>query len=284
MFFLKAMALLVISILLLGLVEGTESSGFSIEQIIFECTSAFATVGLSMGITPYLSVWGKVVISLTMFAGRVGLFSIIIRRMNGACQQACWISRGGCADRMKQFAVIGASTLGKRVLDELIEVGCEIILVDKDPEVIEQYKNDVTVAYVANVISKDTVKRLIPSDIDAAVVDMGSRIEASILVTQYLKQLGVGRIIVKAETKEHGEILDMVGAEHVVFPNLEAARRITPLLISDLLFQYLPISSSLVCGRGRCAGGLGRTGCCSACGCGGNDYGLETYGWGGFGV
>ncbi len=147
---------------------------------------------------------------------------------------------------MKQYAVIGASTFGKRILEELILLDCEIILIDKDPEIIEYFKNDVTAAYIANVINEETVTRLIPADIDAVVIDLGDKIEASILVTQYLSKLGVSNIIVKAETDQHGEILSIVGADHVVFPNIEAARRVTPLLASDLLFNYLAISGGLV--------------------------------------
>ena len=147
---------------------------------------------------------------------------------------------------MKQYAVIGASTFGKQILEELILLDCEIILLDKDPELIEYFKNDVTAAYIANAINQDTVTRLIPGDIDAAVVDLGDKIEASILVTQYLSKLGVSKIIVKAETDQHGEILSLVGAHHVIFPNFEAAKRVTPLLVSDILFNYLPISGGLV--------------------------------------
>ena len=58
--------------------------------------------------------------------------------------------------------------------------------------------------------------------------------------------MGVGTIIAKAETDEHGEILDIVGATHVVFPNREAAKRITPMLGSSLIFNYMPISNGLV--------------------------------------
>ena len=65
-------------------------------------------------------------------------------------------------------------------------------------------------------------------------------------MTQYLSKLGVSNIIVKAETDQHGEILSIVGADHVVFPNIEAARRVTPLLASDLLFNYMSISGGLV--------------------------------------
>ena len=147
---------------------------------------------------------------------------------------------------MKQYAVIGASTFGKRILEELILLDCEIILIDKDPDVIEYFKNDVTAAYIANVINEEIVTRLIPADIDAVVIDLGDKIEASILVTQYLSKLGVSNIIVKAETDQHGEILSIVGADHVVFPNIEAAKRVTPLLASDLLFNYLSISGGLV--------------------------------------
>ncbi|MDF1568347.1 MAG: potassium transporter TrkG [Spirochaetaceae bacterium] len=79
MFFLKAVALLFISILLLGILERPGYTEFTTSQIIFECVSALGTVGLSMGITGALSIGGKIVIALTMFAGRVGLFSLVIR-------------------------------------------------------------------------------------------------------------------------------------------------------------------------------------------------------------
>lgn len=77
MFFLKAVSLLFVSILVLGILELPR--GFSPAQVIFECVSALGTVGLSMGITGGLSLGGKIVVAMTMFAGRVGLFSLVIR-------------------------------------------------------------------------------------------------------------------------------------------------------------------------------------------------------------
>lgn len=147
---------------------------------------------------------------------------------------------------MKQYAVIGASSFGKQILEELMLLDCEIILIDKDPEIIDYFKNSVTAAYIANVINEEIVTKLIPPDIDAAVVDLGDKIEASILVTQYLGKIGISKIIVKAESEQHGEILSLIGADHVIFPNYEAAKRITPLLVSELLLNYLPISGGLV--------------------------------------
>ncbi len=79
MFFLKAISLLFISIIMLGIIEYPNSGGFTASEIVFECVSALGTVGLSMGITSALSTGGKLVIAATMFAGRVGLFSLVIR-------------------------------------------------------------------------------------------------------------------------------------------------------------------------------------------------------------
>jgi trk system potassium uptake protein TrkA len=147
---------------------------------------------------------------------------------------------------MKQFAVIGLGAFGLSVLNELLEVDVEILIIDKSEEVVSQYRNQVHAAYVADAIRQDTVRDIIPSDIDAAVIDLGDKTDVSILVSNYLKKMGVKQIIAKAETQEHGEILSLVGATHVVYPNREAAARIMPPLLSDVMFNYLPISETLV--------------------------------------
>jgi trk system potassium uptake protein TrkA len=143
---------------------------------------------------------------------------------------------------MKQFAIIGLGFFGKRMLEELVDTGCEILIIDKDVDVIEQYKEQVAASYIADAISEEVINRIVPSTIDAAIVDLGDNLEASILVTNYLKKLGVRRIIAKAESNQHAEILELVGATDIILPNREAARRIAPLLLSSILFSFLPIS------------------------------------------
>jgi len=138
------------------------------------------------------------------------------------------------------------SRFGSRLLEEFLATDAEVIIIDKDREVIELYKDKVASAYIADVLNEEIIRKLVPPSIDAAIVDLGDRIEASILVTNYLKKLGVKEIIARAESSEHAEILDLVGATKVVFPNLEAAKRIAPFLISSQIFSYLPISSELV--------------------------------------
>lgn len=73
-FFLKALSLLLLGALVLSLIEGNR--GLAFDAIVFEVVSAFGTVGLSLGLTPQLSLAGKLVIICIMFAGRIGLISL----------------------------------------------------------------------------------------------------------------------------------------------------------------------------------------------------------------
>lgn len=147
---------------------------------------------------------------------------------------------------MKQFAVIGLGSFGSRMVEELSEITSEIIIVDRNDDVIEKYKDKVVSAYITDAINEEALKRIIPPQVDAVIVDLGDSIEVSILVTNYLKKLGIGNIIVKAATDAHGEVLKLVGAETVIFPDREAARRLTPMLISSQLFNFMPLSAGLV--------------------------------------
>lgn len=147
---------------------------------------------------------------------------------------------------MRQYAIIGISKFGRFMLDELAKVDCEILVIDKKRELIEAIKDRVTSSYIADAINEETINRLIPKTIDAAIVDLGDRLEVSLLVTNYLKKMGIKKIIAKAESSEHGEILEIIGATHVVFPNREAAKRMAPMIVSDSLFNYFPIGDDLV--------------------------------------
>lgn len=146
---------------------------------------------------------------------------------------------------MKQFAIIGLGAFGLRMLEELLEITDEIIIIDKDKETIEKYKDKARAAYVTDAINEVALTKIIPNEIDAVIVDLGGKIEVSIMTTNYLKKIGVRNILVKAQTDEHGEVLSMVGATQVIYPDREAAKRITPMLASSLLFNFMPISENL---------------------------------------
>lgn len=147
---------------------------------------------------------------------------------------------------MLQIAIIGLGPFGIRMLEELSAVGSEIIIVDRDAEKIEKYKNKAKAAYISDVINKESFVKIIPQNIDSAILDFDDKLEPSILTTHYLHQMGIKHIIVEAQSDTHGELLTLAGATQIVYPELEAAKRITPLLISKQLGNYIQLSSNFV--------------------------------------
>jgi|GEM_PF-60678 len=147
-----------------------------------------------------------------------------------------------------QYVIIGLSSFSKNILDEIIalELDIEILIIDKDETDINLYKDKVTDAIIANITDERIIQQLVPVDVSCVIIDLGSNRESSILISSYLKKMGVKRVIVKAETDTHGEILKIAGVDEVIHPDKEAARRLVPTLVSSRLFQYMPIGKGLV--------------------------------------
>jgi trk system potassium uptake protein len=161
---------------------------------------------------------------------------------------------------MVSIAVIGLGSFGCRVVDELEQADADVIIIDKDREIIEKYKSSIHYAYISDAINEASLKKILPDDLHAAVVDMGSQLETSILVTNHLHKMGVQHIVVKARSDEHGEILKLVGATEIVYPDLDAALHIAPMLISSALFNYLQVSQNFALAEVAVREGLaGRT-------------------------
>lgn len=147
---------------------------------------------------------------------------------------------------VRQYAIVGLGSFGVRVLEKLSEATDQIIIIDKDPAIVEKYKDLAAKSYIADALSKEALSRIIPEAVDVAVVDVGDHLEAAIVVTNALNKLGARQIIVRADNEERGEILEMVGATKVIYPAREAATKLVPMLVSSSLFSFMPISPSLV--------------------------------------
>ncbi|MFA5852379.1 MAG: TrkA family potassium uptake protein [Spirochaetales bacterium] len=147
---------------------------------------------------------------------------------------------------MRQYAFIGVGTLAMSLLESISKVTDQIVVIDKNPVLIDRIKDMVKTAYVADAMDEGALTRILPESLDVAVVDMVDNIEATLLVTHTLKKLGVPEIIVKADSDERREILGIVGATRVVNSDREAAARIVPLILSTSLYNFVPIGGDLV--------------------------------------
>ncbi len=143
---------------------------------------------------------------------------------------------------MRTFAVIGMSSFGYYVCRYLAERGFYVLAIDNDEAKINRVKEIVHKAVIADATDKEALERLGLGDFDAVIVSLGDRIDASILVTLYLRQLGVKEIIAKAITEDHGKILDMIGATTVLFPERDSAYRLAHSLDSVAVLDYIPLT------------------------------------------
>lgn len=143
---------------------------------------------------------------------------------------------------MRNFAVIGLSNFGYFLAKELTNKSLYVLAVDVDEERINQVKPFVQKAIIADATDKDTLGRLGLSEIDAVVVSLGDRIDASILATLYLKELGIKEIVVKAVSEDHGKVLEMVGATRIVFPERDTARHLAYSLSALDVLDHLELA------------------------------------------
>lgn len=138
----------------------------------------------------------------------------------------------------RQIMVLGAGRFGSSIARELERIGNEVLVMDRDPRAVEAIADHVTHALTADVTDQEILKGFGPEDFDAAVVAIGTDERSSIMATLILKRLGVHLVLSKAQNVLHGEILGMVGADRVVYPERETGARVAhsllmPLVITD---------------------------------------------------
>ena len=139
-----------------------------------------------------------------------------------------------------RFLICGLGNFGANVAMKLFEKDNEVIAVDVDEKKVRDAKDYVSEAIVADVSVKETLNQLNLINIDAAVISLGeSRIDASILSTLLLKDLGIKKIIVKVISEEHARIVEKIGATEIVFPEQEAGLRLAERLCNPNLFDQI---------------------------------------------
>lgn len=131
--------------------------------------------------------------------------------------------------------VVGLGRFGSAIADALVRLGHEVLAVDTDGQRVQEWADRLTHVVQADSTNATAMRQIGAADFDVAVVAIGSDLEASLLSTAVLVDLGVPRVWAKAITNAHGSILSRIGAEHVVYPERDAGNRTAHLLAERLL-------------------------------------------------
>lgn len=137
-------------------------------------------------------------------------------------------------------AVIGLGRFGTAIALELTRHGTEVLAIDRSERDVQNLAGQLTQAVTADCTEIETLHQLGVGDFYRAVVAIGDDLEASILVTSLLVELGVDDIWAKATSAHHGRILQRVGAHHVVFPEQDMGERVAHL-VSGKMLDYMQV-------------------------------------------
>jgi trk system potassium uptake protein TrkA len=144
--------------------------------------------------------------------------------------------------KKKEFAVIGLGRFGGSVCRTLSEQGMEVLAIDINEDKVNEYASIASHAVVADSTDEAVLKSLGIRNFDHVIVAIGDNIQASILTTLILKELGVEKITVKATNDYHEKVLKKIGADQIVHPERDMGERIANNIISNNVLDYLELS------------------------------------------
>ncbi|MGG5178278.1 potassium channel family protein [Bacillus sp. MM09(2025)] len=142
----------------------------------------------------------------------------------------------------KEFAVIGLGRFGGSICKALSEEGLEVLAMDLNEDRVNEYAQIASHAVIGDSTDEAVLKNLGMRNFDHVIVAIGENIQASILTTIILKELGVKLVTAKAHNDYHEKLLNKIGADRVVHPERDMGKRIAHKIITNNVIEYLELS------------------------------------------
>lgn len=142
----------------------------------------------------------------------------------------------------KQFVIIGLGRFGSSVAETLYGLGNDVLVIDKDEDLIQDISDKVTHAVQMDATDEGALRTLGLRNFDVAVVTIGSNIQASVMVTLLVKELGVKYIIAKGNSDLHAKVLYKIGADRVILPEKDMGVRVAHNLVSESILDFIELS------------------------------------------
>lgn len=143
----------------------------------------------------------------------------------------------------KQFVVIGLGRFGYSIATTLYSLGNDVLVIDKNEDLIEDIANKVTHAVQADATDENTLKALGIRNFDVAVISIGGDIQSSVMTTLIVRELGVKYIIAKGNGELHAKVLYKIGADRVILPEKDMGVRVAHNILSSNILDYIELSS-----------------------------------------
>ncbi|MBN1354015.1 MAG: TrkA family potassium uptake protein [Candidatus Omnitrophica bacterium] len=144
---------------------------------------------------------------------------------------------------MRQFAVIGLGRFGSSVAKTLASKGYQVLAIDLSEHITQNIADEVTQAVCLDGTDEKSLRAVGIENVDVAIVGTGTNLEASILITLNLKEIGIKEIVCKAVNEDHKKVLEKIGATKVIQPEKEMGIRVANTLISTSVIEHIELSN-----------------------------------------
>ncbi len=141
-----------------------------------------------------------------------------------------------------KFLIVGLGNFGASLAKALTERGHEVFAIDNNQSKVELYKEDITHTICLDATDIVSLKTLPYQQFDVVIIAIGEDFGASLLATALFKQLGVKRIISRAISDVHRQILEAIQIDEIITPEKEAAERLALSLDMEGIHDALQLS------------------------------------------
>jgi len=142
----------------------------------------------------------------------------------------------------KQFAIIGLGRFGSNMAKALHKMGYEVLAIDRNMQKVQEFSDEVTHVVQADTTDENALKAMGIRNFDVVVVAIGEDVQANIMTTMQLKEIGAPFIVATARNSLHVKLLEKIGADRIVSPERDMARRVAYNLASTSVMDYIELS------------------------------------------
>lgn len=143
-----------------------------------------------------------------------------------------------------KYIIIGLGYFGTSLATRLVSMGHEVIGVDHLRERAEELKEKLSKVLIMDSTKLEALQSLPLSDVDAVIVAIGEDIGSSILTLSILKKLKIKRLIGRAINPMHQSILNELGIEEIVHPEVDSAEIVSSILMMKDAINILQVNDT----------------------------------------
>ncbi len=147
--------------------------------------------------------------------------------------------------KKSSVGVIGLGKFGLSFAQVLTELGQDVVGLDEVPENVRRAQDVLTQVYQGDAMDKKVLEQLGFADFSVVMVSVGHSIEASTMISLYLKEIGAPQVWVKAVSRDHEKLLNRIGVDRVILPEFFAASQLAHSLATPGLIAYLPFDEGM---------------------------------------